>query len=208
MAYWYCKIAPKHPVHAHYHNTEYGFPASNERVLFERLSLEIMQAGLSWEIILKKRKALNKAFDNFRVPKIAAYGAKDIERLLNDATIIRNRLKIRAIITNAKIVLDMRSSHKGFAKWLAAHHPKSKKEWVKLFRKTFKFTGGEITGEFLMSIGLLPGAHCPSCGVYKKSAVRKSVRGKCTRRRRSFEPRPKRSGALDPAHKIRPELLR
>ncbi|MFA4994639.1 MAG: DNA-3-methyladenine glycosylase I [Bdellovibrionales bacterium] len=161
-------MAPKHPIHAGYHNTEYGFPVSDERVLFERLCLEIMQAGLSWEIVLKKRKALNKAFNGFRVAKVAKYGAKDIGRLMGDETIIRNKRKIQAIIDNAKIILALRKSHRGFAPWLAAHHPRSKAEWVKLFRETFKFTGGEITGEFLMSIGLLPGAHAPSCPIFRK----------------------------------------
>ena len=168
MSRFYCEMAPKHPVHAAYHNTEYGFPTDDERVLFERLCLEIMQAGLSWEIVLKKRKALNKAFAGFRVSKVAAYGEEEAARLLSDEGIIRNRLKINAIIANAGAVLALRKTHGGFAGWLAAHNPRSKAEWVKLFRKTFKFTGGEIVGEFLMSIGYLPGAHCPSCGVYEK----------------------------------------
>ncbi len=167
FATFYCKIAPNNPHHAGYHDKEYGFPAMDERVLFERLSLEIMQAGLSWDTIIRKRKALNKAFDNFRVSKVAAYGAKDIKRLLADRDIIRNRLKIEAIIFNAKAILAMRKSHGGFAKWLAAHHPRTEAEWVKLFRKTFKFTGGIITAEFLMSIGYLPGAHRSHCPVYK-----------------------------------------
>jgi DNA-3-methyladenine glycosylase I len=161
-------MAPNHPVHGPYHDTEYGFPVVDERVLFERLSLEIMQAGLSWEIVLKKRKALNKAFDSFRVTKVATYGAPEIERLLADEGIIRNRLKITAIITNANIIVELRKSHGGFAKWLAAHHPRAKAEWVKLFKKTFKFTGGEITNEFLMSIGYLPGAHWEGCPVYRE----------------------------------------
>jgi DNA-3-methyladenine glycosylase I len=168
MSRQYCEFAPGHPVHGSYHDREYGFPAEDERVLFERLCLEIMQAGLSWEIVLKKRKALNKAFDGFRAAKVAAYGARDIKRLLADAGIIRNRLKIEAIISNAGVVIEMRKSHGGFAKWLSQHHPRGKKEWVKLFKQTFKFTGGEITGEFLMSLGYLPGAHWPGCPVYKK----------------------------------------
>ncbi len=178
MAYWYCKLAPKHAVHADYHNKEYGFPTADERVLFERLSLEIMQAGLSWEIVLKKRKALNKAFDGFRVAKVAAYNSKDIGRLMKDESIIRNKRKIQAIIDNANVILAMRKSHRGFAAWLAAHHPQSKAKWVKLFRNTFKFTGGEITGEFLMSIGTLRGAHSPSCRVYKTiERLKKKSRG-------------------------------
>lgn len=164
----YCDIAPGHPVHGDYHDTEYGFPVDDERMLFERLALEIMQAGLSWEIVLKKRKNLNCAFDRFAVSKVAAYDADDMKRLLADEGIIRNRLKIQAIITNAQLVMDLRKSHKGFAAWIEAHHPRSKDEWVKLFRKNFKFMGGEIVGEFLMSIGYLPNAHKKTCPVYKK----------------------------------------
>lgn len=164
----YCRIAPGHPVHHDYHETEYGFPQTDERVLFERLALEIMQAGLSWEIVLKKRKGLNKAFERFNVNKVAKYGARDIRRLLKDENIIRNRLKIAAIIENANRIIALRKTHKGFANWLAAHHPRAKAEWVKLFKKQFLFTGGEITGEFLMSIGYLPGTHAENCAVFKR----------------------------------------
>jgi len=164
----YCAIAPNHPVHASYHDTEYGFPVADERVLFERLALEIMQAGLSWEIVLKKRQALNKAFDGFAVAKVAAYGEAEIARLLADNGIIRNRLKILAIIHNAGQLMALRESHAGFAAWLAAHHPRDKAGWVKLFKKQFKFTGGEIVGEFLMSIGYLSGAHAEDCAIFAK----------------------------------------
>jgi DNA-3-methyladenine glycosylase I len=163
----YCAIAPGHSVHGRYHAHEYGFPETDERKLFERLALEIMQAGLSWEIVLKKRVALNDAFDQFEVDKVAAYTDQDSTRLLANPEIIRNRLKIAAIIHNAGVVQGLRRSHGGFAAWLAAQHPLTKPEWVRLFRKTFKFTGGEITGEFLMSIGYLPGAHSPDCPVYQ-----------------------------------------
>ena len=163
---WYCKIAPGHPVHHHYHEKEYGFPTVNERVLFERLALEIMQAGLSWEIVLKKRKALNKAFNRFSVNKVVAYTARDVQRLLKDEGIIRNRLKIKAIIENARRIQKLRKSHRGFAGWIAQNHPLTKEGWTKLFREHFVFTGGEIVGEFLMSIGYLPLAHHPRCRVY------------------------------------------
>lgn len=164
----YCEMAKGHLIHAPYHDHEYGFPSSDERVLFERLALEIMQAGLSWEITLKKRPALNKVFARFSVSKVAKFDEKDVEKLLLDPTIIRNRRKIEAIIANAGIVLALRKSHGGFSKWLDEHHPQSKEAWVKLFKKTFKFTGGEIVGEFLMSLGYLPGAHKPECPVYKR----------------------------------------
>ena len=164
----YCLIAPDHPVHGSYHDTEYGFHATDERVLFERLALEIMQAGLSWEIVLKKRKALNRAFDRFVVTKVAAYGDTEINRLLADPAIIRNRMKINAIIHNAEQIIVLRKTHGGFLGWLEAHHPQPKAAWVKLFKKQFKFTGGEIVGEFLMSLGYLSGAHREDCSVYRQ----------------------------------------
>jgi DNA-3-methyladenine glycosylase I len=164
---WYCAYARDKPIHKLYHDTEYGFPAANERVLFERLALEIMQAGLSWDIVMKKRKALNAAFNRFAPAKVAAYGARDVYRLLKDASIIRNRRKIKAIIENANRVVALRRTHGGFAKWLVAHHPQSKAAWIKLFRQQFVFMGPEIVNEFLMGVGLLPGAHAKSCPVYR-----------------------------------------
>lgn len=164
---WYCDIAPGHPVHGSYHDTEYGFPETREHALFERMALEIMQAGLSWEIVLKKRVAFRKAFDKFSVDKVAAYEEADIARLLSDEGIIRNRRKIAALIENAQRVKALRQPpYGGFAGWIAAHHPRSKDEWIKLFRKQFVFMGGEVVGEFLMSIGYLEGAHYPSCPVF------------------------------------------
>jgi DNA-3-methyladenine glycosylase I len=162
----YCQIAPGHPFHGPYHDREYGFPQRRETVLFERLVLEINQAGLSWLTILKKRAAFRIAFDGFNVDRVAAYGTRDRARLLADAGIIRNRLKVDAAIENARRVAALRAAHGSFVRWLDAHHPQSKADWVKLFKKTFLFTGGEITGEFLMSLGYLPGAHEPDCPVY------------------------------------------
>ena len=166
----YCDVAPGHPFHGPYHDTEYGFPVSEDSVLFERLILELNQAGLSWLTILKKREAFQAAYDGFDIATVAAYQARDRARLLADPGIIRNRLKVDAAIHNANVVLALQRSHGSFAAWLAAHHPRSKDAWVKLFKRTFRFTGGEITGEFLMSIGLLPGAHRPDCPVVRKIA--------------------------------------
>ena len=130
-------------------------------MLFERLLLEINQAGLSWETILKKREGFRAAYDQFDVDTVAGYGERDVERLLNDPGIIRNRLKVHAAVHNAQVIQQLRASHGSFAAWLDAHHPRDKADWVKLFKKTFRFTGSEITGEFLMSLGYLPGAHAP-----------------------------------------------
>jgi DNA-3-methyladenine glycosylase I len=158
----------KKELHKNYHDKHYGFPIHNDNELFGRLILEINQAGLSWETILKKEKAFRSAYDNFNIKKIASYTEKDKERLLNDAGIIRNRLKINAAIENAKTILNLQKEFESFDKWLEYHHPKTKKEWTKLFKKTFRFTGGEIVNEFLMSIGYLPGAHIETCPVYKE----------------------------------------
>ncbi|MGX5730776.1 DNA-3-methyladenine glycosylase I [Pseudoxanthomonas beigongshangi] len=159
----YCDIAPGHPVHGPYHDHEYGFPQREEAVLFERLLLEINQAGLSWETILRKRDGFRRAYHGFDVDTVAAYGDADRARLLADPAIIRNRLKVDAAIHNARIIQGLRGSHGGFAAWLDAHHPLAKPEWIKLFKRTFRFTGGEITGEFLMSLGYLRGAHRENC---------------------------------------------
>ena len=167
----YCDFAVGHDIHGPYHDHEYGFPVEDESKLFERLLLEINQAGLNWELILKKRTGFRKAYSGFDVDQVAAYGEKDRARLLDDPAIIRNRLKVNAAIVNAQVIREMRDSHGGFAGWLKAHHPLDKDGWVKLFKKTFKFTGGEITGEFLMSIGYLPTPHRKDCPVYSEIAL-------------------------------------
>ncbi|GEN24230.1 DNA-3-methyladenine glycosylase I [Halomonas cupida] len=164
----YCDSAPGHAFHGPYHEHEYGFPVSDESELFERLVLEINQAGLSWLTVLKKRSAFRLAFDHFDVDLVAAYGDKQRQRLLNDAGIIRNRLKVDAVIHNAQVIRDMRDSHGGFSGWIEAHHPRTHAEWVKLFKRTFRFTGPEIVNEFLMSTGYLPGAHRDDCPVQQR----------------------------------------
>jgi|TARA_B100000315_G_scaffold243888_1_gene267798 DNA-3-methyladenine glycosylase I len=166
----YCDIALGHPFHGPYHDSEYGFPVRDDSVLFERLVLEINQAGLSWLTILKKREGFRAAFDGFDVDRVASYDDRDKERLLSDASIIRNQLKVDAAIHNAQQLQNIRIDHGSIAGWLDNHHPLPKDEWVKLFKKTFKFTGHEITGEFLMSTGYLPGSHEESCPVFAKIA--------------------------------------
>lgn len=160
-------------VHIHYHDHQYGFPIEDDNELFARLVLEINQAGLSWTTILKKKDNFYKAFDNFDIDKVAAYKEKKIEKLLNDAGIIRNRLKVNAAIENAKTIKGIQKEHGSFKNWIDSHHPLTKEEWVKLFKKTFRFTGGEIVNEFLVSTGYLPGAHIEKCPIYKKALKQK-----------------------------------
>lgn len=164
----YCTSAPGHEYHGPYHDHEYGFPVRDDDRLFERLVLEINQAGLSWLTILKKKDAFRQAFYDFSIDRVARFDTRKRARLLENAGIIRNRLKIDAAVENAKRIRELRRSHGSFAAWLDAHHPRTKDEWVKLFKKTFVFTGGEITGEFLLSTGYLQGAHQADCPVYAR----------------------------------------
>ena len=165
----------KRDLHKNYHDNHYGFPLHDDNELFGRLILEINQAGLNWEIILKKEQSFRKAFSNLDVKKVAGYREKERERLLNDAGIIRNRLKINAAIENAKVILTLQKEYGSFEKWLEHHHPLTLAEWVKLFKKTFIFTGGEIVNEFMMSIGYLPGTHDKNCPVYRKISAQKPM---------------------------------
>ena len=164
----YCDFAPGHPIHGPYHDEEYGFPIRNDDRLYERLILEINQAGLSWELILKKRPGFTQAYASFDIDVVAAFGEQDRARLLADTDIIRNRLKVNAAIENAQRIQALQAEFGSFSNWLEHHHPLPKPEWVKLFKKTFKFTGGEIVGEFLMSSGYLPGAHKEDCPIFAK----------------------------------------
>jgi DNA-3-methyladenine glycosylase I len=166
----YCNTHPEDIYNKNYHDTEYGFPLKDDAALFERLVLEINQAGLTWNLILKRKENFQRAYDGFDVDKVAAYGEADAARLLADAGIIRNRLKVRAAIENARRIQGLRGGFSSFQGWLEAHHPLPLEEWTKLFKKTFVFTGGEIVREFLVSTGYLPGAHDTDCPVHKKIA--------------------------------------
>ena len=137
----YCSFAnaitdDKQLVHKHYHDNAYGFPIEDDNELFERLVLEINQAGLSWSTILNKQENFRNAYHQFEIARVAAYGESDFDRLMQDAGIIRNKLKINAAIENARTVLRLQAEFGSFKAWLDAHHPKSKGEWVKIFKKT------------------------------------------------------------------------
>lgn len=153
-------------VHRHYHDFEYGFPIASDNELFCRLVLEINQAGLSWQTILNKQTAFREAYAQFDIALVAAFNENDFDRLMNDKGIIRNRLKINAAIHNAQQILILQQEYGSFGAWIAAHHPRSLDNWVKLFKQQFKFVGGEIVNEFLMSTGFLPGAHDENCPIY------------------------------------------
>lgn len=170
----YCEYVRAHPedvLHKDYHDRQYGFPLAGEAALFERLMLEVNQAGLSWTLILKRKDEFHRAYEGFDVDRLASYGEADAARLLGDAGIIRNRLKVRAAVENARRIQGLRGEFGSFMGWLDAHHPRPLEEWTKLFKKTFVFTGGEIVKEFLLSTGYLPGAHDADCPVYARIAA-------------------------------------
>jgi DNA-3-methyladenine glycosylase I len=161
---WLEKDSP----HQGYHDSEYGFPITDDDQLFQRLVLEINQAGLNWTTILNKKENFVKAYSGFQVAVVAGYGEKDIARLLSDAGIIRNKLKVGAAIHNARMIVGLQKEHGSFKAWLDTNHPLTREQWVTLFKKTFKFTGGEITNEFLLSSGYLKGSHEEGCKTYKE----------------------------------------
>lgn len=169
----YCNSHPEDTFNKNYHDMQYGFPLKDDDLLFERLVLEINQAGLSWITILKKADNFHKAYDNFKIEKIARYSEKDRARLLEDTGIIRNRLKVNAAIVNAQTILELRKEYGSFKGWLDAKHPLTKDGWSKIFKKTFVFTGSEIVNEFLISTGYLAGAHQEDCSIYQKVTAQK-----------------------------------
>lgn len=188
----YCEYCATLPADHHdriYHDTEYGYPISDDAGLFGRLVLEINQAGLSWSTILRKKDAFYAAYGGFDVDAVAAYGEADVARLMGDAGIIRNRRKIAAAIENARRIVALRAAHGSFKAWLDAHHPRDKASWLALFKAEFVFVGGEIVGEFLMSSGYLPGAHEPGC-----ASGRRAVKAGAAWAARSGAARAKRPG--------------
>lgn len=164
----FCLKKEPSDLHRIYHDNHYGFPINEDDELFGRLILEINQAGLSWDIILKKQANFREAFDNFSIYSIANYDEGKVDELLNNTGIIRNKLKVSAVIYNAKQITLIQREFGSFKDWLNVHHPKTLDEWTKLFKKTFKFVGGEIVNEFLMSIGFLKGAHTETCVIFNK----------------------------------------
>lgn len=174
MKHPYCvyvsTIQDKNDVDKIYHDNHYGVRIEDDNELFCRLIMEINQAGLSWRTILLKENGFRKAYHNFDIKKVATYGEKDFERLMNDSGIIRNKLKINAAIYNAQKIVEIQGEYGSFRKWLDTQEPDlNKDEWVKLFKKHFKFVGGEIVGEFLMSIDMLGGSHDKECKVLERS---------------------------------------
>ena len=118
-----CAWCQATPLYRHYHDTEWGFPVADDRRLFEKLCLEGFQSGLSWLTILNKREGFRAAFDQFDAEKVAAYGDADIERLVQDAAIVRHRGKIVSTINNARRALELRSEFGSLAHYAWRYEP-------------------------------------------------------------------------------------
>jgi DNA-3-methyladenine glycosylase I len=162
----YCLKLPPDNIHRIYHDTKYGVIISDDRELFGRLILEINQAGLSWDIILKREDQFRSAFDNYDLDRIAQYSASAIDQLMTNEGIIRNRKKIEAVVYNANQVLALIKEYGSFFTWIESNQTINTEEWVKLFKKNFKFVGTEIVKEFLLSSGIIEGAHDEDCPIF------------------------------------------
>ena len=166
----YVKNLPEDNIHRIYHDTQYGFKIDSDNELFGRLILEINQAGLSWTTILNKQDNFRTAFSNFDIKKIADYDKPDISRLLANSGIVRNKLKINAVIFNARKIVELQKEYGSFKSWLKIKNDCNLNltNWVALFKENFKFTGNEITKEFLTSTGYIKGAHIEACPILDK----------------------------------------
>jgi DNA-3-methyladenine glycosylase I len=183
-----CSWAGDSPIYVDYHDNEWGRPVHDDGKLFEMLILEGAQAGLSWITVLKKREAYRKAFDSFDPEKIVHYGDAKIQELMANEGIIRNRLKINAAITNAKLFLEMVEKHGSFDKFIwnyvdgkpitghlekiedvPASTPLSDKISKDLKKLGFKFVGSTIIYAFMQATGMV-NDHVTDCFVYKELA--------------------------------------
>lgn len=168
MASNYCEYARKLPennYHRRHHDEEHGILAKDDDDLFRRLILEINQAGLSFDMVLKRKTGIYAVYSS--ISEVANFGQKDVKRLLRDDRIIKNRLKIEAAIYNAKRILEIQKEFGSFKGWLDKRKGMKLDDWVMEFKMNFKFTGGEIVNEFLMSTCYLPGAHENGCTIYR-----------------------------------------
>ncbi len=181
-----CAWTANNSFHNQYHDSEWGVPLHNDQKLFEFLILDAFQAGLSWLTILKKRENFRKAFDNFDAKKIARYDEEKIQELLNNAGIIRNKLKVRSSVINAQLFLKIQEEFGSFDKyiWQFVNHKPIVNKWVKmedvpastkesdamskdLKKRGFKFVGTTICYAFMQAAGMV-NDHTTDCFRYKE----------------------------------------
>ena len=145
------------PLREWYAREVWGKPTEDDDSLFEIMSLQVFQAGLSWHMILARRDAFRNAFNGWRIDAVAEMGPPDVERLLQDSAIVRNRLKIQACITNALVVKELQQEHGSFCNWFYRVLPGDDLSALqKELRSRFKFMGPEIARMWLMASGRIP----------------------------------------------------
>lgn len=174
-------VNPKNPLYIRYHDTEWGVPQHWDQTLFELLILEGFQAGLSWECVLNKREHFRRVYDNFDPEKVSRYDEDKIQRLLADPGIIRNRLKVRASVTNAKKFLEIQKEYSSFDAYLwgftkgetvyesydiRTTSPLSDQISRDLKKRGMKFVGSTVIYSYLQAVGVING-HGPECGCHK-----------------------------------------
>ena len=164
-----CRWVAGDPLLMRYHDSEWGEPVRTIRAHFERMSLELFQAGLNWRLILHKRAAFRKAFYGFDPARVSRMGVRDVERLMKDATIVRNRLKIESTIDNAGRVLALAKEHGSFNRYLASIGV-TKKTMQASLRRDFRFMGPLVAEAYLQSVALIPAPHQRAC--FKKTRRR------------------------------------
>ncbi len=157
-----CRWAATDPILASYHDAEWGEPPLTEAGWFERLTLEVFQAGLSWRTVLAKRDGFRRAFHDFEPKIVAAFTARDVTVVLRDPGIVRNRAKVLATIENARTVLTLADGYGSFASWVAAQ-PDGLEEQQRSYRQTFQFAGPQVVEAFLQSVGRVEPPHEPGC---------------------------------------------
>ncbi len=173
----------KNPKYIEYHDKEWGMLNTSSHYLFEMLILESFQAGLSWECVLNKREAFEKAYDNFDIDKVIKYDDNKINELLNNKDIIRNKLKIKMSINNSKIFKEIQKEHKSFYNYLCSFTnnkiyyevDKTTNEISDLISNDLKkrgmtFVGSIIIYSYLQAIGIIY-SHDKDCFMYKKNSI-------------------------------------
>ena len=162
----WCRSGNATEIHIHHHDLEHGIPPDNDNQLFSRLCYEVLQAGLSWDIILKRRDGLHAVWHDFDVPTIARLSDEEIAVITADVRNIRHGQKAFAIRHNAQAFEALAMAHGSARAWLYGLGEPDSKVWQKLFKTHFKFTGATIQDEFLMGTGVRIGAHAEECPRY------------------------------------------
>ncbi len=189
-----CEWVSGNELYEEYHDKEWGVPSYDDRHLFEMLILEGAQAGLNWLTILKKREGYKKSFDDFDALKISRYSQKKIDKLLLNPEIIRNKLKVNATVTNAKIFLEIQKEHGSFSEyiWQFVGGRPIQNKWKKqsdvpattavsdemskvLKKRGFKFVGSTICYAYMQAVGMV-NDHTVDCMCYKKCSKKQAIK--------------------------------